>query len=210
MEYSLALTFGSRMPEERRLMDRDLSTLEQTVLGMVWLRGPCTTYSVMKELSDSISDYHQSRAGAVYSVAARLRGKGLITAEGHLVEVTPEGLAELQAWLRPPIRPGDLGHSADLVRLRFFFLGALEPAERLAFVDHCREGLTQHLQACRDLLAENEAIGDYFGVLATASGVLETEARIAWLGLVRELVEHPLPEGWAAEVSRRLSARDGG
>lgn len=184
---------------------RKLSTLEHTVLGLTWLRGPCTTYAIMKELESSASSYHKSRAGAVYAAMKRLLGFGYIASNDGDVSVTPLGEAALKQWLGPPIPMADIAHSADLVRLRMFFLGAIEQDQRLAFVDQSLAGLRSFLAECEGLLAKNEEIGDYFGVLATASTILETRARIEWLTLVRKFVEHPArPGDWAAAVKREL------
>lgn len=186
---------------------RKLSTLEHTVLGLTWLRGPCTTYAIMKELESSASSYHKSRAGAVYAAMKRLLGFGYIASAEGDVSVTPLGEAALKQWLVPPIPMVDIAHSADLVRLRMFFLGVIEQDQRLAFVDHSLAGLRSFLAECEGLLAKNEEIGDYFGVLATASTILETRARIEWLTLVRRFVEHPAEQGdWAAAVKRELDS----
>lgn len=183
------------------------STVEMTVLGMTWLRGPCTTYAVMKELSTSASTYYKSRAGTAYSVASRLVEMGLIeNLDEGLIQVTPAGEAELRSWIGPSVPMMDVAHSADLLRLRFFFLGALPMKERLEFIDQSLASLNVLLTRCEDLISKNQAIGDYFGALATASVVLETRSRIRWLGLVRDLVENPLPKDqpWDEAILARL------
>lgn len=194
--------------------ERKLSSLEQTVLGLVWLRGPVTIYAVMKDLSVSESSFHKSRAGAAYSVAKRLMEFGLIRhpeedAEGkeNQVIVTEEGEARLREWLSPPVPQEDVAHSADLLRLRFFFLEALDHEQRLQFIDQSILCLEELRSRCEGLIAENQQIGEYYGALATISFVLEAEARIKWLKLVRGLVESPLSDqdDWAKEIGRLLS-----
>jgi DNA-binding PadR family transcriptional regulator len=149
----------------------------------------------MKELATSNSTYYKSRAGTAYSVVERLIRFGMIeysTEGGHqdekLIQVTPAGRAALESWLTPPIPIADIAHSADFIRLRFFFIGVLEPKKRLAFIDDSLDGLRSHLARCEALIPENEALGDHFGALATLSIVLETKARIQWLELVRDKV----------------------
>lgn len=191
----------------KRIPDRSLSNLEMTVLGLAWLRGPCTIYSIMRELSMSASSYHKSRAGTAYSVSNRLLEFGLIERSGDedgAVMITPAGVGALREWMAPPVSRADISHSADLVRLRFFFLGALDKTDRLRFIDDCIAGLEEFLSACEELMPKNEEIGDYFGVLATLSSVFETRARIQWLTVVRRWVENPLPEKapWAEIVLR--------
>jgi DNA-binding PadR family transcriptional regulator len=169
---------------------RKLTTIEMSFLGLVWLRQPCSIYAVMKELSTSASSFYKSRAGTTYAVAKRLIEFGLISQNDQVVTITESGIEALQNWLTPPIPHGDIAHSADLVRLRFFFLGVIPPAQRVAFVDDSIAGLRIFLKQCERLVLENEAIGDYFGVLATLSTILETKARIEWLAMVRCLIEN--------------------
>lgn len=182
-------------------MSRKLSTVELTVLGLTYLRGPCTIYAVMKELSLSESSYHKSRAGTAYSVSRRLIEFGLLAqtdTDDHFVQITQKGISAIQDWLRPPLPMQDIAHSADLIRLRFFFLNAIEVPERLAFIDNAIESLHVFLATCEALLPVNEAIGDYFGVLATLSTLIETRARIQWLQIVRQWIETPIPaKNWA-------------
>lgn len=185
---------------------RPLSTLELTVLGLAHLRGPCTVYAIMKELSGSASTYHKNRAGTAYSIAHRLLKAGLLQADAEeRVTITESGRAALMEWLTPPIPMADIAHSADLIRLRFFFLEIVPQETRLQFIDDAIAGLETFLAQCEALIPENERIGDYFGVLATASTVLETRARIEWLRLVRGYVEAPLDGEWARTVLEQLS-----
>lgn len=189
------------------MKSRKLSTIELTFLGLAWLRGPCSTYSIMRELSMSASSYHKSRAGTAYSVVKRLTQMELIEpVNDQHIKITSQGIEELQGWFTPPIPMGDVSHSADLIRLRFFFLGVVDLPTRLKFIDSSITGLETFLTECNDLLARNEEIGDYFGVLATLSTILETRARIEWLTTVRKWVENPVPENqpWVDTVLKSL------
>ena len=175
---------------------RALSTIEMSILGLAWLRGPRTTYAIMKELATSGSTYYKSRAGTAYSVVERLIRFQLIEYSSDsgsggekLIQVTEEGRAALEKWLTPPIPISDVAHSADFIRLRFFFIGVLEPKQRLAFIDDSLASLRSHLVRCEALIPANEELGDYFGTLATLSIILETKARIQWLEIVRDQVE---------------------
>lgn len=191
------------------MLRRRLSTVEMTVLGMAWLRGPCTVYAVMKELSASESTFHRSRAGTAYSVANRLIKLGLLEkTEGELVQITVPGLEKLRRWVGPDVPMLDVAHSADLLRLRFFFLETLPPTQRLEFIDRSLVHLREFEQRCLALIPENEKIGDYFGALATVNTILETRARISWLNMVREMVEKPLDADtdWTAAILDRLNS----
>ncbi|MBL8088352.1 MAG: hypothetical protein JNM85_09840 [Chthonomonas sp.] len=193
---------------------RSFSTIEMTILGIAWARGPCTTYTLMRELSTSESTYHKSRAGTAYSIAKRLIGFGLLVVaepsepgRERLVTITQPGIQALREWVAPPVPQVDIAHSADFLRLRFFFLGVLDPPQRLEFVDSSIVGLKELLHRIEVRLPENEEIGEYYGVLATASAILETRARIQWLEMVRELVASPLAEDepWAKRVEELLN-----
>jgi hypothetical protein len=187
---------------------RKLSTIEMTVLGMAYLRSPCSIYAIYKELSSSASTYHKSRAGTAYSVSKRLLGFGLFEpAEGDAVKISTLGVQALRDWIGPPVTMTDVAHTVDLLRLRFFFLGALEKDDRLKFIDSSIEALSAFEQRAVALITKNEEIGDYFGALATVSLVLETKARISWLGLVRVWVEDPIKQrsSWTKEIVASLS-----
>jgi DNA-binding PadR family transcriptional regulator len=184
---------------------RKLSTIELTVLGMTYLRQPCTIYAVMKELGASASSYYKSRAGTAYSVANRLISFGLLDqSEDQLIHLTEDGEKALKHWLTPPLPVMDIAHSADLIRLRTFFLGIVDLKTRLEFLDSAEAGFQTHLRRCEQLLEENQQVGDYFGGLATVSGIFETQARIKWIRLIREWVENP--ERCEGEWAERLLA----
>lgn len=195
----------------KRKLERRLSNLELTVLGLAWLRGPCSIYALMKELSLSASSFHKNRAGTTYSVANRLLEFGLLESvsehrtEDQQVRISEAGLNHLRRWYDAPVPMEDVAHSADLIRLRFFFLGVVDSAERLSFVESAETGLQEFLSQCRSLMVENERIGDYFGVLATLSTIFETEARLRWLRVVKEFVSEPL-EDRSQWVQRVLQA----
>ncbi len=192
------------------MKDRKLSNVEMTVLGMTWLRAPCTIYAVMKELSTSASTYHKSRAGTAYLTSKRLLEMRLIEKiENDLVQLTPAGEKTLRDWTGPDVPMIDVAHSADLLRLRFFFIGILPPEQRLEFVDKSLASLRLFLERGKGLISQNEEIGDYYGALATVCLVLETKARIQWLEIVREWVANPMSENanWSETILESLDSQ---
>jgi DNA-binding PadR family transcriptional regulator len=184
---------------------RKLSTIELTILGIFWTQGPCTTYAVMKGLSQATSTYYQSRAGTTYSVTKRLLGMGYLAGEDEL-EVTELGAQVLRDWVSTPVPRPDVAFSSDLIRLRFYFLGLLTVEERIAYVDNCLKELREFLVICDGLLDRCEAIDDQFGVMASASAVLENRARIRWLELARVWLSQgdDLERPWAKTVRAAL------
>ncbi len=188
-------------------MGRKLSTIELTVLGLAWSNGPCTTYVLMKELSSAGSTYYRSRAGTTYSVVKRLTTFGFLEVHDEQISISEEGIAALKRWIRPPIPEPDVAYSADLVRLRFYYLGLLSVRERKEFIDDALSELRRHLVKVEWMVHESERIGDYFGMLALANAVLETRARIEWLEMVAPLALEPIADqkAWAKSVFELLN-----
>jgi DNA-binding PadR family transcriptional regulator len=195
--------------------ERGATALEATVLGMVSLRQPCTVYEVMRELEDSESSFHRSRAGSAYSVANRLIKDGYLrlakegsTSGRREIVLSESGRERLQDWLAPPVPVADVAFTVDLIRLRCFFLGALPSGVRRQFVDESIQRLKEFGERCEALVRANQDIGDYFGVLAASATVLETEARLQWLRAIMDLVDAEPGDqsGWADAVLARLRA----
>lgn len=115
---------------------RALTELEGTVLGVVRLRQPCTSYRVRREFTESPSPYWSGSAGAIYPLMTRLERAGLLrsTAEStgsrrsREYRLTAAGRAALVRWLGPPVPPEVVGVPPDPLRTRVPFLEALPPA----------------------------------------------------------------------------------
>lgn len=169
--------------------DRLLSTTEYTILGIVGKAGPCTTYAVMKELASSGSSYYKDRAGTTYPVVERLLKRGLIEAgenrRSRKLRITIAGKEELKKWLTPPLPDHDVAHTLDLIRLRMYFLAALDEKQQELFVDRALDSLKRHLANTEELIEQERAAGDRIGSLATLGLLFETKARIAWLEAIK-------------------------
>ncbi len=190
------------------MQKNQFSTVEMTILGYTWLRGPCTTYTIMKQLALSESTYHRSRAGTAYSVTKRLLKLGLIEKlDDEQVRITQDGEAVLREWTGPVVPMIDVAHTSDLLRLRFFFLEVLSLEDRIEFIDRSLESLREFERRLVGLIPKNEEIGEYYGALATVCSVLEARARIQWLEMVRPLVVQPLSKdsNWTATIERLLA-----
>ena len=193
---------------KRSAKGRGLSILEHTVMGIAWLRGPCSIYTILRELETSASSYHKSRAGTVYSIANRLLDKGILEREpdGERVRLSASGVELLKEWVAPPTPFEDVTFSSDLLRLRFSFLGILEAKDRRKYVEDALQSLREFLATTEALLDENEKIDEPFGLLATVNIILETRARIQWLETVLEFVDDPssIDRPWSATVFKRI------
>jgi DNA-binding PadR family transcriptional regulator len=182
---------------------RSLSSLELSILCLIWLRAPCTPYAVMRMIAEARSSYYKSRAGSVYTVVRRLESFGLLAPHPEhprQIVVTPAGEAELKAWIAGPISDDDLMHTVDWVRSRLFAVQLLAPAERTRVIDDAIAGLERVLTAAQALTHKNEEIGEPYGVLATMGLVYETQARIDWLRHIRPYMD----QEFAGPIAERL------
>lgn len=170
----------------------ELTITEYTILGIVWSKGPCTTYVVMRELARSPSTFYRKRTATAYRVVQRLISEGLLEHIGETigsrrdrpVRVAPKGLAVLKEWLAPPLAPVEVAHAIDLIRLRMYFIGAIQPEERAVFVDEAVGALRMYV-ATLEAVIDEERKTDPFAALASLGAVYETRARIEWLEAIR-------------------------
>jgi DNA-binding PadR family transcriptional regulator len=179
-------------------LDRKLSTLEQTALGIIYKRGPCKAYFVLSEFANSQNATYTSGAGSVYPLLKRLEEGGLIShsldGEHKLYSLTPAGLEALRGWFD---LEGD--HSAvscclDTLRSRAYFLKVLGDSQRKAFLEAVLSSLNRLLAQSRKQVAHYRKSGDEFSELAMEGAVLETQARIRWVKKLAEaMVVQKLP-----------------
>ncbi len=167
--------------------------MEYTVLGIAWKRGPCTTYALMMELSTSTSTFYKKRAGTTYPLVERLIKNGYLQQSAEVgargersVEVTELGIGALGQWLTDPIDLGEAAHTVDFIRLRTFYLGAVNSKDRAGFIDGALIQLKAHEAACERAIARYKEMGDDFSALATEGVLFETRARLEWLTKTRE------------------------
>jgi DNA-binding PadR family transcriptional regulator len=173
---------------------RALSELEGCVLGHLWKHGPSTAYAIRKQLLDSPSSHWSGSAGAIYPLLARLKKRGIVdsrkTSRGDrqtwLYAMTRPGRDLFMAWLAPPLDRDVISIAPDPLRTRMFFLGALSPSRRAAFLAQAREKLALYI----DELAPGPAV-DQFDRLAIRGAVRSTRARIAWLKDVQRTLARP-------------------
>lgn len=169
-----------------------LTDLEHAVLGVVWRDGPCTPYAVRKEFLDSPTPSWSGSAGTIYPLVRRLERAGLLASEeagrdrrpSRLYRVTASGRRVLRDWLRPPLPVTEIAPGADPIRTRLFFLDALPPDEREAFLDMVVRQLEEHVA---DLRGDEQGEGrlDPIDRLARRGVRHVAEARLRWLREVR-------------------------
>jgi DNA-binding PadR family transcriptional regulator len=165
------------------------SDLAAFVLGLVWQHGPCSAYEIRRFLLDSPSAQWSGSAGAIYPLVRRLERDGLLRGAQirgdrrgrREVTITALGSAALRAWIGPPLGPGVVTVTADPLRSRARFLGALTPKRRAAWIAAAKTALEEVLAAVDRWDAIYGAASDPHLRFLTTHAKLETAARRAWL-----------------------------
>ena len=166
-----------------------MTELESCVLGVVWLRGPCTAYVVRQEFLASESSHWSGSGGAIYPLLRRLEKAKLIRARMHAwgtgkkkeFEITDRGLEELRAWIGPPLPQWTAAPTFDPVRTRMSFLGALSAAKRAKFVAEARKNVDSELKVLAEKLERHDRKAEPFEYHVIAGTIHELEARATWL-----------------------------
>ncbi len=169
-----------------------MTELESTVLGVVWLRGPCTAYAVRQEFLASSSSYWTASTGAIYPLLRRLEEGGLIRAAEEewgtkgkrAFSITPKGVTALQEWIGPPLEQWTGQPTFDPVRTRLSFLGALTPARRRKFVAEARENVEAAMVRLEERIASLDRDAEPFEYLVLLGTREELRGRKRWLAEV--------------------------
>ncbi len=168
-------------------LNRRLSTLEMTVLGVILKRGPCTAYAVMTEFSSSQTSAYRSGAGSIYPLISRLEKFGAVsshtTKEGKekRYQITEEGQKMLRSWFLEGLDEDAFSCSLDVLRSRTYFLRVLSQDERETFFLHAIAGLRKLQKACQTQVKSYQQSGDKFSEHAMRGALMETQTRIRWL-----------------------------
>ena len=179
-----------------------MTELESCVLGVVWLRGPCTAYVVRQEFLISESSHWTGSAGAIYPLLQRLEKEKLIRSRAHTwgtgkkkeFEITDRGLEALRAWIGPPLPQWTAAPTFDPIRTRLSFLGAIPAAKRSRFVEAARANLAKEIDLIREKLDAFDRDKEPFEYLVIVATLHELEGRGKWLAEVaRVLKRNPKP-----------------
>lgn len=171
---------------------RPMTDLELCVLGIVWLRGPCSAYAVRSELAESTSSYWSSSAGSIYPIIKRLLAAKLIVARRvpsdgrgkRTLVTTANGERALRSWFTElPVWIGMVG--LDPIRTRMNFFAVLKGSrQQLAFIDSAMARTEDSIEN------EKRKLKILVGVdhLAHLGALYELEGRKRWLAAVRKTV----------------------
>ena len=172
--------------------------LENAVLGLIKLKGPCTPYAIRRMFADSPSSYWNGSAGAIYPAMERLEQRGLVKSVRKLTgkraareyQTTPKGLAELRKWLRPPLPESAALMDMDPVRLRVRFLGVLQPSQRAKFLAEATAKLREQTRVMDKLCDESRESGDIYRYLTRRGALLSLRYQLDFLAEVKDTLAH--------------------
>ena len=181
---------------KRRQSRSALTDLELTVLGIVWKKAPCTAYAIMREFTTSPSSYFRGSAGAIYPLVTRLAERGYLSSapgargrRAHVTySITEKGQTSLRRWLTPPLPDAAAAITFDPLRTRVYFLAALPPRQRLAFVEEALKRLRTQLEVVEAESRRYRDAGDEFSSLAMNGAVHVIEARITWMQKIKQSI----------------------
>jgi DNA-binding PadR family transcriptional regulator len=173
-----------------------LSELEGCVLGLVWLLGPCTSYSVRRTFLQSPSSQWSGSAGAIYPLMRRLERRALLRSTPHATgsrrsrhyELTKEGRNELTTWLSPPFSRDVSGIPPDPFRTRLSFVKALSPESQRSFFSAAEATLQSQIERAEHGSREKRRAGETIDYLISRGALLTAKARLAWMHEVRRIL----------------------
>jgi DNA-binding PadR family transcriptional regulator len=169
-----------------------LSELENAVLGVVWRRGPCSTYVVKRVFENSPSVSWSASAGSIYPLVKKLCAHGLLSVQERawgtqvktLVSITEAGRDALRSWIATV--PNDIGRpSADPIRTRAFFLDAVSKEQRLSFLDEAEKATDAALREVESAMAALPCNESEFELLGASGAVFQLKARLRWIRYLR-------------------------
>ena len=173
------------------LVNRELSTLELTALGVVWKQGPCTAYAVMREFAGSQTLAYRSGAGSIYPLLKRLRGAGLLLEGEGKLHITPSGIERLRGWAQLGNPNSEVFANLDPLRSRAYFLGVLSTEGQSEFVGNSLRALKCLRGELKDKAHAYERAGQRFSALAMQGALYETEARIKFVKALARALREP-------------------
>lgn len=170
-----------------------MNDLEMSVLAVITRHGPRSAYSVREEFRASFVSAWSASTGSIYPAVRRLLRQGDIRATEpkdrrgtRLLQATAAGRTKLERWIRETPRP--LGApSPDPIRTRLQHASLLRRTEALSAVESAITATRQSAESMRANLNLGITV-DEFEYAATTGCLLQLQARLAWLELMRAIL----------------------
>ncbi|WP_169985373.1 PadR family transcriptional regulator [Microbispora sp. H10836] len=165
-------------------------SLRIALLGLLTAYGSASGYDLTKAFEKSVAHVWQAGHSQIYPELAKMTADGLVTVEAEgargrkIYAITPEGRAELRAWL---VGHDPTGPARNEVALQAFLLPLLDPGEALAVLERLKAYVEHKLAELEALWAVKRAspvpegaTGVRFGNLALDLGIRQTRTTLEW------------------------------
>lgn len=165
-------------------------SLRIALLGLLTAYGSASGYDLTKGFERSVAHVWQAGHSQIYPELAKMTADGLVTVEAEgargrkIYSITPEGRAELRAWL---IGHDPTGPTRSEVALQAFLLPLLEPREALDVLERLKSHMEHKLAELEALRASKQAAstpertsGVRFGDLALDLGLRQVRTSLQW------------------------------
>ena len=159
-------------------------SIGRTFLGLLEA-GPSHGYDLKREYDERFGIDRPVAYGQVYATLSRLLKHGLVTVDGvehgegperKRYAITPDGVAEVEAWLGEP-EPPDLYLHSTLYTKVILALRSGRPAQDVLDTQRA-----EHLRLMREL-TRRKAAGDLADQLVCDHALFHLEADLRWLEL---------------------------
>jgi len=170
-------------------------TGEPSILGYALLgllqQQPLSGYDLRKFFSTSPMGAFSDSPGAIYPALRRLRTEKYICGEvekgpglrqREVFHLTPDGLAQLKAWLRKPVTRENVDTGMEELLLRFAFTdGVLGKADSKRLLQEIEREIKAYIPSLRQYLHAHSRDMSLSGRLAVENGIEMYEAQLRWI-----------------------------
>lgn len=201
---------------------RRLTEFEQVLLGLI-CANPSTGYDLKHEFAATPLGVYQPSSGAIYPALRRLETRGLLQVEPGgraerdgarrriIYQITDQGRAEHDAWVRQPVNPATVARDLGLHLMRFVMMERLASrAEVLAFLADLRDALSEFLSGL-ETYAAGVSLDGHHPALALDHGISTHAASLAWTKRTINILssQEPLSPDQERPSRRAVTSRPG-
>ena len=189
--------------------------LRHAILGLL-SHGPQSGYDLSRAFAGSVVNFWHADQSQVYRTLDRLEDDGAISTrviaqtgrpDRRVHSLTPEGWAELDAWLASPLEPR-LGKDPLLARI--FFAARLGHERVDALLEEAERVLRQELEALEAIEVDVVDLDTVLKAATLRHGLEGVRFELEWIEQIRrDVADHAAQAGEAADRDRD-GERDGG
>ena len=183
--------------------------LRHAILGLLSHDGPQSGYDLSRAFASSVVNFWHADQSQVYRTLDRLEDDGAISTrviaqtgrpDRRVHSLTPEGWAELDAWLASPLEPR-LGKDPLLARI--FFAARLGHERVDALLEEAERALRQELETLEAIEFDVVDLDTLLKAATLRHGLQGARFELEWLERVRrDVADH-------AAKAREAADRDG-